>query len=74
MDQGFQGFLLSSKIFFFQREEYLRLIDDFQRFPPVDDDVMNRIERHTDRDAAVYYHFVGASQCKVASFILFRQH
>jgi hypothetical protein len=73
MDQGFQGFLLSSEIHS-QLRRIFKIDDDFQRFPPVDDDVMNRIQRHTDRDAAVYYHFVGTHQCKAASFILLRQH
>lgn len=70
-----------SKGFFYQVrfvpscEEYSRLFNNnLQRFPPVDDDVMNRIERHTDRDAAVYYHFLGTPQCKAASFILLGEH
>jgi Prolyl oligopeptidase, N-terminal beta-propeller domain len=42
--------------------------NDLQRYPPVDDDVMNRIQGHSYRDAAVYYHFVGTPQCKAAFF------
>ena len=48
--------------------------NNFQRYPPVDDDVMNRIQSHTDRDAMVYYHFIGTPQCKPTSFILLCRH
>jgi len=34
----------------------------YSRYPAVDDDVMNRIHGSADRDAAVYYHFIGTSQ------------
>ena len=50
------------------------MTDHLQRYPPVDDDVMNRIQGHRDRDAAVYYHFVGTPQCKAAPFILLCRH
>ena len=40
--------------------------DELQRYPPVDNDVMNRIQGRSHRDAAVYYHFVGTPQCKAA--------